>query len=163
MMHWEESGFQFARPIRGLLALLGADVLHWEVAGVQSSNTTYGLRVGKPKPVAVTSPEDYMRRLREAFVIVDPAERRRLIEKQSDKLLKPLGFKLGDNIGRSAGRGRESRRVPVGIPGRPPEDSHRTPRKRCPFCSAAADALIPGVRSGWRCRSTLSERAQWPH
>lgn len=99
MMHWEESGFQFARPIRGLLALLGADVLHWEVAGVQSSNTTYGLRVGKPKPVAVTSPEDYMRRLREAFVIVDPVERRRLIEKQSDKLLKPLGFKLGDNTG----------------------------------------------------------------
>ncbi|MCX6083497.1 MAG: glycine--tRNA ligase subunit beta, partial [Caldiserica bacterium] len=99
MMHWEQSGFQFARPIRGLLALLGAEVLHWEVAGVQSSNTTFGLRVGKPKPITVTSPEDYMRRLREAFVIVDPAERRRLIEKQADKLLKPLGFKLGDNMG----------------------------------------------------------------
>lgn len=99
MMHWEESGFQFARPIRGLLALLGAEALHWEVAGVQSSNATFGLRVGKPKPVTVTSPEDYMRRLREAFVIVDPAERRRLIEKQADKLLKPLGLKLGDNIG----------------------------------------------------------------
>ena len=99
MMHWEESGFQFARPIRGLLALSGTEVLHWEVAGVQSSNTTYGLRVGKPKPIVVTSPEDYMRRLREAFVIVDPAERRRLIEKQADKLLKPLGFKLGANMG----------------------------------------------------------------
>jgi glycyl-tRNA synthetase beta chain len=99
MMHWEESGFQFARPIRGLLALLGTEILHWEVAGVASSNTTFGLRVGKPKPVAVTSPDDYMRRLREAFVIVDPAERRRLIEKQADKLLKPLGLKLGDNIG----------------------------------------------------------------
>jgi len=99
MMHWEESGFQFARPIRGLLALLGAEVLHWEVAGVQSSNTTFGLRVGKPKAIPVTSPENYMRRLREAFVIVDPAERRRLIEKQADKLLKPLGFKLGDNMG----------------------------------------------------------------
>ena len=99
MMHWEESGFQFARPIRGLLALAGTEVLHWEVAGVQSSNTTYGLRVGKPKPIVVTSPEDYMRRLREAFVIVDPAERRRLIEKQADRLLKPLGFKLGDNAG----------------------------------------------------------------
>jgi glycyl-tRNA synthetase beta chain len=99
MMHWEESGFQFARPIRGLLALLGTDVLQWKAAGVQSSNTTYGLRVGKPKPVTVTSPEDYMRRLREAFVIVDPAERRRQIERQADKLLKPLGFKLGDNMG----------------------------------------------------------------
>jgi glycyl-tRNA synthetase beta chain len=99
MMHWEESGFQFARPIRGLLALLGTNVLRWKVAGVQSSNTTYGLRVGKPKPVTVTCPEDYMRRLREAFVIVDPAERRRQIERQADKLLKPLDFKLGDNMG----------------------------------------------------------------
>ncbi|HWQ21364.1 MAG TPA: glycine--tRNA ligase subunit beta [Clostridia bacterium] len=98
MMHWEESGFQFARPIRGLLALLGPEVLHWEVAGVVGSNTTYGLRVGKPKPIAVASPEDYMRKLREAFVIVDPAERRRLIEKQAEKLLKPLGYKLGDNM-----------------------------------------------------------------
>ncbi|MHB8107390.1 MAG: glycine--tRNA ligase subunit beta [Candidatus Cryosericum sp.] len=98
MMHWEESGFQFARPIRGLIALFGTDVLRWKVAGVQSSSTTYGLRVGKPKPVTVTSPEDYMRRLREAFVIVDPAERRRQIERQADKLLKPLDFKLGDNI-----------------------------------------------------------------
>lgn len=99
MMHWEESGFQFARPIRGLLALLDVRVLHWEVAGVQGSNTTFGLRIGKPKPVTVTSPQDYVRRLREAFVIVDPAERRRLIEKQADKLLKPLGLKLGDNMG----------------------------------------------------------------
>jgi glycyl-tRNA synthetase beta chain len=99
MMHWEESGFQFARPVRGLLALLGAIMLHWEVAGVQGSNVTFGLRVGKPKSVTVTSPEDYMRRLREAFVIVDPSERRRLIEKQTERLLKPLGFKLGDNAG----------------------------------------------------------------
>jgi glycyl-tRNA synthetase beta chain len=97
MMHWEESGFQFARPIRGLLALLGTTVLRWEIAGVQSSNVTYGLRVGKPKPVTVSSPEDYMRRLREAFIIVDPLERRRLIEKQAERLLRPLGFKLGDN------------------------------------------------------------------
>ena len=99
MMHWEESGFQFARPIRGLLALLGTDVLHWEIAGVQSSNTTFGLRVGKSKPITVISPEDYMRKLREAFVIVDPVERRHLIKKQAEKLLKPLGFKLGENMG----------------------------------------------------------------
>jgi glycyl-tRNA synthetase beta chain len=99
MMHWEESNFQFARPVRGLLALLGTVVLPWEIAGVRSSNVTFGLRVGKPRPVTVNSPDDYMRRLREAFVIVDPSERRRLIQKQTERLLKPLGFKLGDNSG----------------------------------------------------------------
>lgn len=94
MMHWEQSGFQFGRPIRGLVALLGTRVLHWSIAGVEGSNTTFGLRVGKPKPITVSSPEDYLRKLREAFVILDPAERRRSIEKQADKLLKPLGYSL---------------------------------------------------------------------
>ncbi len=94
MMHWEDSGFQFGRPIRGLVALLGTRVLQWSVAGVQGSNTTFGLRVGKPKAITVSSPEDYLRKLREAFVILDPAERRRTIEKQADKLLKPLGYSL---------------------------------------------------------------------
>lgn len=97
MMRWEESGFQFARPIRGLTALFGTEVLHWQIADVQSSNITFGLRVGKPKALVVSSPEDYMKRLREAFVVVDPSERRRLIEKQSDRMLKPLGAKLGSN------------------------------------------------------------------
>lgn len=99
MMRWEESGFQFARPIRGLTALLGTEVLNWEIADVQGSNTTFGLRVGKPKALVVSSPDEYMRKLREAFVIVDPLERRRLIEKQSERILKPLGFKMGDNAG----------------------------------------------------------------
>ena len=94
MMHWEDSGFQFGRPIRGLVALLGTRVLQWGIAGVQGSSTTFGLRVGKPKAITVSSPEDYLRKLREAFVIVDPAERRRMIEKQAEKLLKPLGYAL---------------------------------------------------------------------
>lgn len=99
MMRWEESGFQFARPIRGLTALLGTEVLHWEIADVQGSNTTFGLRVGKPKALVVSSPEEYMKKLREAFVIVDPLERRRLIEKQAERILQPLGFKLGSDTG----------------------------------------------------------------
>jgi len=94
MMHWEDSGFQFGRPIRGLMALLGTRVLQWGIAGVQGSNTTFGLRVGKPKAITVSSPEDYLRKLREAFVIVDPAERRRMIEKQAERLLKPFGYSL---------------------------------------------------------------------
>lgn len=98
-MHWEESGFQFARPIRSLLCLFGNTVLTWEIAGVHGAATTYGLRIGKTRPITISSPEDYARRLREAFVIVDPSERRRLIEKQAERLLRPLGFKMGPNVG----------------------------------------------------------------
>jgi len=96
-MRWEESGFQFARPIRGLTALFGTEVLRWEIADVQSSNTTFGLRIGKPKALVVSSPQDYMKKLREAFVIIDPTERRRSIEKQSEKILKPLDAKLASD------------------------------------------------------------------
>ncbi len=98
-MHWEESGFQFARPIRSLLCLFGNTVLNWEIAGVHSAATTYGLRIGKTRPITIPSPEDYVRRLREAFVVADPLERHRLIEKQAERLLRPLGFKMGPNAG----------------------------------------------------------------
>ncbi|MFH0964316.1 MAG: glycine--tRNA ligase subunit beta, partial [Planctomycetota bacterium] len=33
-MKWNDSGFRFARPIRGIVALLGNEVLPFEVAGV---------------------------------------------------------------------------------------------------------------------------------
>jgi glycyl-tRNA synthetase beta chain len=96
-MRWEESGLQFARPIRALTALLGETQLSWEAAGVVGSNTTFGLRVGKPRPISFVNADEYFRKLREAFVILDRAERKRSIEKQASRLLSPSPFHLGSD------------------------------------------------------------------
>lgn len=79
-MYWTgKGGPRFIRPIRWIVALLGNDVVPFEVAGVKAGNTTSGhRRLGKPA-VAVTT-RSYESRLRKNFVILPEAERRARIE-----------------------------------------------------------------------------------
>jgi glycyl-tRNA synthetase beta chain len=68
----------FARPIRGVVALLGTDVVACEVAGVAAGRTTAGHRFLAPAPIELASADAaaYSAKLRAAKVILDPAERR---------------------------------------------------------------------------------------
>ncbi len=57
-MVWNGKGTErFIRPIRWLVALLGDEVVPFEIGGVKSGNTTRGHRVlGKPSiPVTIAS------------------------------------------------------------------------------------------------------------
>ena len=80
-MYWTgKGGARFIRPIRWIVALLGADVVPFDVAGVRSSDTTYGHRIlGAKGPIPVTI-ENYEEQLRKNFVIVKAAERQQRIE-----------------------------------------------------------------------------------
>jgi glycyl-tRNA synthetase beta chain len=81
-MRWGGAGdFTFARPLRRILCLFDGAVvpLAEPVAGLAATNLTEGHRFLAPAPFAVESFAHYVRRLREACVIVDAAERRRLI------------------------------------------------------------------------------------
>jgi glycyl-tRNA synthetase beta chain len=73
----------FARPVRWLVALYGGRPLRVAFGEVRSGKVTCGHRFMAPRPIALRgTPEDYLARLRKAFVVVDPAERRAAIEKQ---------------------------------------------------------------------------------
>lgn len=78
-MYWTgKSGPRFIRPIRWIVALLGDDVIPFEIAGVPWGNTTYGhRRLGGSARVTIAN---YEQTLRENFVILSAAERRRRIE-----------------------------------------------------------------------------------
>ena len=79
-MYWTgKSGARFIRPIRWIVALLGEEVVPFEIAGVAAGNVTSGhRRLGAARvPVAVA---DYEPKLRENFVILSAAERRTRIE-----------------------------------------------------------------------------------
>ncbi len=57
-MVWNGKGTErFIRPIRWLVALLGDAVVPFEIAGVQSGNTTTGHRVLGKRSILVTYPE----------------------------------------------------------------------------------------------------------
>jgi glycyl-tRNA synthetase beta chain len=80
-MYWNRKGSErFIRPIRWLVALLGYDVVPFEVAGAKSGDTTQGHRVlgEKSVPVTISNFED---QLEANGVILRAEDRRARIER----------------------------------------------------------------------------------
>jgi glycyl-tRNA synthetase beta chain len=81
-MRWAEVPIRFARPIHWILALFGGEVVPFEVGNVRSGNITYGHRFMHPGAIEVKDFKSYLQKMREVFVIVDPAERKEKIEEE---------------------------------------------------------------------------------
>jgi glycyl-tRNA synthetase beta chain len=96
-MYWTaKNGPRFIRPIRWIVALLGNDVVPFEIADVKSGSVTSGHRIlGVPQiPVTI---ENYEQKLRENFVILSAKEREERIRAgvgsaSDDGLLKTLVY-----------------------------------------------------------------------
>ncbi len=93
-MKWGDLHIHFARPIYNLLILLGNEPIEITIGNVTGTNTTYGHRFMKPEPVTIPEPSIYVDALRAADVIVDPAERKAIIETEVDKAARDLGGKV---------------------------------------------------------------------
>jgi glycyl-tRNA synthetase beta chain len=78
-MRWGEGTFRFVRPIRWLLALYDGRVVSFEVDGLKTENKTYGHRFLAPRSVRVRSFQEYVEKLEERFVIVEPSRRREMV------------------------------------------------------------------------------------
>ncbi len=99
-MYWTgKSGPRFIRPIRWIVALLGEEIVPFELAGVRSGALTSGHRRLGAREIDVTI-ADYERRLRDHFVILSAEERRNRIRegvpgvrvKHDDALLETLVY-----------------------------------------------------------------------
>ncbi|MBZ5625452.1 MAG: glycine--tRNA ligase subunit beta [Acidobacteriia bacterium] len=78
-MYWTgKGGPRFIRPIRWIVALLGGEIVPFELAGVRSGALTSGHRRLGAREIAVTI-DDYERRLRDHYVILSAEERRQRI------------------------------------------------------------------------------------
>ncbi|MCZ2126772.1 MAG: glycine--tRNA ligase subunit beta [Anaerolineales bacterium] len=84
-MRWNESGVAFSRPIRWLVALLGDTVIPFEYAGVASGNISRGLRPYGSPEIKISSAEKYFNAMREAGVVLDKEERKKLIVEQIEQ------------------------------------------------------------------------------
>jgi len=93
-MYWTgKGGPRFIRPIRWLVALLGEEVVPFEVAGVEAGRITCGHRV-LGAPTVEVSPADYDEKLRDNYVVLSATERQRKIEVGIDGLLAGTGLRL---------------------------------------------------------------------
>ena len=94
---WSEAGF--VRPVHWLLALWGDDVVPVSWAGLSAGRTTRGHRFLAPGALELARAEDYATRLREAFVIVDPAARREVISAELTRIERETGERVRPDLG----------------------------------------------------------------
>jgi len=91
-MKWGSLEFLFGRPLRWVLALLDADVVPIEIAGLTSGRVTHGHRVLGPGPWTVDAAGDYFDTIRDkANVVLDARERLEMVRAEGDRLAAGLG------------------------------------------------------------------------
>ncbi|WP_294293697.1 glycine--tRNA ligase subunit beta, partial [uncultured Sphingomonas sp.] len=85
---------RWVRPLQGIVALFGDDVIDCEVAGITSGATTVGHRFHHPGAITIGSAADYVEKLRACHVIVDQAERAGIIAMGATMLTANAGLTL---------------------------------------------------------------------
>ncbi len=98
-MRWGASSLsteslRWVRPLHGIVALLGEDVVPVEIAGVTSGAATLGHRFHHSGPITIGSAGDYAEKLRACHVIVDQDERRAIIHERAGALAAEAGLDL---------------------------------------------------------------------
>jgi len=93
------ASLRWVRPLQGIVALLGDQVVPFEIDGIRSGATTYGHRFHHPGPITIGSVKDYAEKLRACHVILDPAERRGIIEGSARALAEARGLSVIPDAG----------------------------------------------------------------
>jgi glycyl-tRNA synthetase beta chain len=108
-MRWGEQSatpgsLEWVRPLHAIVATFGPeteepDIVHVQVAGIKSGNTTYGHRFLAPGPIQVRHFEDYVAKLEKAKVVLDAARRREIILNDAKNLAFAQGYELVEDEG----------------------------------------------------------------
>jgi glycyl-tRNA synthetase beta chain len=96
-MRWGEADLRWVRPLQSIICLFGGKVVALEIDGVRSGSETRGHRFHAPETFSVKDFADYDKRLRKARVVLDAAERRRIVSERAHALAKDAGFSLEDD------------------------------------------------------------------
>jgi len=90
---------RWVRPLHGIVALLGEEVVPVEIAGVRSGAATLGHRFHHPGQITIGSAADYEEKLRACHVIVDQDQRRAIIRGRAAALAAEAGLELIEDEG----------------------------------------------------------------
>lgn len=90
---------RWVRPLQGIVALLGDDVVPCEIDGIVSGSATKGHRFHHSGEVTIGNAGDYAMKLRAAHVIVDQEERRANIRAGAEKAAADAGLSLVSDEG----------------------------------------------------------------
>jgi glycyl-tRNA synthetase beta chain len=98
-MRWGEASasttaLRWVRPLHGIVALLGDEIVAVDVDGLTSGATTVGHRFHHPGPITLGGASDYAEKLRACHVIVDQDERAAIIREGAQALAAEAGLEL---------------------------------------------------------------------
>ena len=88
------ASMRWVRPLKSVIALLDGEEVNVAIDGVPAGSTTLGHRFHHPDHVTIGSADDYAAKLRACHVILDPAERRRIIAEKAEALASAAGLEL---------------------------------------------------------------------
>lgn len=92
-MRWGDLDAEFLRPVHWLVLLHGDKVVPAEILSVRSGRYSHGHRFHHPKAIRLSSPKEYVGKLKKAFVMVDFNARRTVIENGAIRLAAKAGGK----------------------------------------------------------------------
>ena len=98
-MRWGSGSKRWVRPLHGIIAMLGEEIVPIEVDGIESDAATVGHRFHHPGQITIGGAADYVEKLRACHVIVDQEEREALIREGAAKAAADAGLTLLEDEG----------------------------------------------------------------
>ncbi|MEO1167373.1 MAG: glycine--tRNA ligase subunit beta [Pseudomonadota bacterium] len=83
---------RWVRPLQGIVAILGKDLVDCEIDGIASGYETVGHRFHHEGVVTIGGADDYAEKLRACHVIIDHKEREGIIRTRADALAEEAGL-----------------------------------------------------------------------
>ncbi|HAR83397.1 MULTISPECIES: glycine--tRNA ligase subunit beta [Sulfitobacter] len=102
-MRWGSGSLRWVRPLHSILCILsaedGAQTVPLTIDGITAGDTTRGHRFLAPYTITVSSFDDYSAKLKRAFVVLDPAERRDTIWNDATNMAFANGLEVVEDAG----------------------------------------------------------------
>jgi glycyl-tRNA synthetase beta chain len=103
-MRWGTASFstespRWVRPLQGIVALLGEEIVDFEIAGIRSGAATVGHRFHHSGPITIGGAHDYLEKLQACHVVVDGQERRRIVAEGARAAAVAAGLTLVEDEG----------------------------------------------------------------
>lgn len=96
-MRWGNYETRWVRPIQSILCIFDQKVIPVQFGPVTANNKTSGHPFLSLRPFEVNTPEDYVKKVKQHYVVLDQDERKAFILKAAKALAKEKGFVLNQD------------------------------------------------------------------
>ncbi|QJR02570.1 glycine--tRNA ligase subunit beta [Sphingobium yanoikuyae] len=90
---------RWVRPLQGIIALLGGEIVPLSIEGVEAGRETVGHRFHSTGAIRIDGAHDYADKLRAAYVIVSHQERQAIIEAKAGEAAAAKGYSVIEDKG----------------------------------------------------------------